>query len=117
MTELKLLSRSLASNERYLHEETDKEFEVEQMFYIVADNANIKRDLIFERTRKECVIIARHISIVFLRDVWGFTYKAIGKMLGLDHSTAIHAYKSHDGRYKYDAEYAKIYDKSKIWVC
>jgi chromosomal replication initiator protein len=46
-----------------------------------------------KRTRKASVAVPRQIAVYLLREVAGLSYPALGRILGLDHSTAIHAYK------------------------
>jgi chromosomal replication initiator protein len=45
------------------------------------------------RTRKASVAAPRKVAIYLIRDMTGLSYLSIGRLFGLDHSTAIHAYQ------------------------
>lgn len=117
MNELKQLSRSLASNLRYKEEPTQLEDEIEQMYYTIADCANVPLSEIFSKSRLMDAVIARHICFVFLKDIYNMAFAEIGRMFGMHHTSVMHGYYAHDMRYKTDALYQKIYNECKLWVC
>ena len=57
------------------------------VFYRI-DPAEIKR-----RTRQAKIVAPRQIAVYLLRELMGLSWPCIGKIFGVDHSTAIHAYQ------------------------
>lgn len=67
--------------------------QVDLVFDVVCKYFGLTRQEICSRCRKNELVIPRHILIWFLRNRSKLTLKKIGNILGLDHSTVIHACK------------------------
>ena len=55
------------------------------------------------RTRKASVAVPRQVAIYLLREMAGLSSPAIGRLFGLDHSTAIHAHQKIQRKCSIDA--------------
>ncbi len=58
---------------------------------IVAHYYKVSTNDIFGKTRKQEVVLARHISMWLVRSINKYSYKQIGRIFGRDHSTTITA--------------------------
>ena len=61
------------------------------------------------KSRKREYVIYRHSFLVALRKYSTMSLDAIGKILGKDHATVIHACKQHEMNYKFDRDYKAVY--------
>jgi|TARA_B110000908_G_scaffold135938_1_gene160954 hypothetical protein len=59
------------------------------------------------RLRKN--VIYRHAFMVAAKEISGLTLAAIGNMLERDHSSVKYAQNSHEGNFRFDKTYAKVY--------
>jgi chromosomal replication initiation ATPase DnaA len=64
------------------------------------------------RTRQREVTDARQAAMVLLREVECWSYPRIGTHFGMDHSTALHAVRSHARRMR-DAEFSRRYEAAR----
>ncbi len=62
-----------------------------QILKAVADFYNIALEDLSERNRKKEVVEPRQVAMYLLRDILEMSYPYIGKKMGRDHTTAIHA--------------------------
>ena len=62
------------------------------------------------KSRERRNVIFRHSFFVSTRELTNLSLAAIGKMLGKDHATVLHAIKHHKANYTYDPLYRNIYD-------
>lgn len=115
MTELRLISRALKGSV-YIEQTDELQDEIERMEYIVCDAGDLKKEVVFSKSRIKEVVICKHIIIYYLHSVFGLTKSNIGRKLKLDHSTIIHALNSHDSRVQYDREYREVFERSKVYV-
>lgn len=64
------------------------------------------------RSRKKLLIIARFLTMKWIRERSKFSYKEIGKALGnFDHSSTIHAISAISDRIPYESEVSKYWNK------
>jgi len=63
---------------------------VEQIIALAADYLGVEWESIHGRRRDQHIVEARHL-LCYLLDRAGYTRAAIGRLLGRDHSTIIHA--------------------------
>jgi chromosomal replication initiator protein len=62
-----------------------------QILKAVADFYNVSVDDLAQRNRKKEVVEPRQVAMFLLRDILEMSYPYIGKKMGRDHTTAIHA--------------------------
>lgn len=62
-------------------------------------------------SRERRNVIYRHAFSVAMRTLSKLTVQRIGKILGKDHATVIHAVRAHEGNYNYDPDYRSIYER------
>lgn len=85
---------------------TYEQYKVSEHLWLEIKLAN---ELTESRERRN--VIYRHAFSVAVRTLSKLTVQRIGKILGKDHATVIHAVKAHEGNYNYDPDYRNIYDK------
>lgn len=67
-------------------------------------------DVRYTRQRKREIIHAKASLINVLNRYYGLNTVQLGRCFDLHHATIIHHLKDHPYRYRYEDEYAKIYD-------
>lgn len=71
---------------------------------------NLVKDYDITSSRKRNNVRFRHAFATCVRVHSDLSLMAIGKLLGKDHATVLHAMKQHEMNYLYDATYRKIYE-------
>ena len=61
------------------------------------------------RNRERRNVLYRFAFFVACREISNLSLNTIGRILNKDHATVIHAMKSHEGNYRFDAQYREIY--------
>lgn len=69
----------------------------------------IMYDLKDNRQRRN--IIYKHSFFVCCRELTTLSLSSIGKLLGKDHATVLHAIRKHSANYMYDSIYRAVYDQ------
>lgn len=69
-----------------------------------------------KRSRKIDYVRIRASIMVNMCMYCGVTTTALGKHMGLDHSSVVHHKNTHTGRHRSDDEYARIYDSMARFV-
>jgi len=70
-----------------------KTVDIDDIVSIIANYYNLKKESIYEKTRRREVVKARQITMYLLREDFNISYPLIGsKMGGKDHSTVIHSH-------------------------
>ena len=72
----------------------DKEKIFNRVLEVVAGEMKIKEDDILSRSRKIEIVLPRNVLIFILRKYFGFSYPAIAKLVGLQHTTIINSYRN-----------------------
>lgn len=68
------------------------DYKVEQIVYIVSTELDINIDLIFDKTRKSNIVLARHLIITYCRVYLKLTYNQIAVIFNKkSHGTIINA--------------------------
>jgi hypothetical protein len=68
-------------------------------------------DIRKNKTREREVVTAKQAVVNILVRPMGMKLVQAGKLLGYDHSTVIHHRDGHIHRYRYDKDYAALYDR------
>jgi len=76
-----------------------------EIFERVAAAYHASTDQLLAKNRTKDIVEARQTAIYFLRELNDLSYPAIGKILGRDHTTAIHSYNKISRRIQTDPEY------------
>lgn len=71
------------------------ETRAEKIIREVAVDYRVRRKALLSASRKGLHVMARRVLIVRLRDELGMSYPSIGRLIGRDHSTVLHAYYQH----------------------
>jgi len=70
-----------------------KTVDIDDIVNIIAGYYNLKKESIYEKTRRREVVRARQVTMYLLREDFNISYPLIGsKMGGKDHSTVIHSH-------------------------
>ena len=67
------------------------------------------------RNRERRNVLYRFAFFVACRELSSLSLSTIGRILNKDHATVIHAMKSHESNYRFDAQYREIY--TEIHTC
>lgn len=83
---------------------------IDDILSVVARNCCVSMNDITSKVRKTEVIDARFIFINTLREQFNYTYMSIGELLNRDHTSIIHAVKTHKERYHQYGDYKQVSD-------
>lgn len=72
---------------------------------------------ILSRCRRESAVAPRRVACYVIRQVTGASYKAIGKALGLDHTTVLHHVRQVEIRMQFDEWTRNFVQMVMIEVC
>lgn len=84
--------------------------QISDILAIVAENCCVKVEDITSRIRRRTVIDARFIFMYLLKSEFNYTYEYIGKVMGRDHTSVIHAVNTHRERYHQYDDYKQVTD-------
>jgi hypothetical protein len=68
-------------------------------------------DIRYTRSRKREFVSVKCAIVNVLHKYYGLKLVQIGSLLDFHHTTVIHHLKDHPSRYRFDDEYAQIFDK------
>lgn len=77
----------------------------EDILNVIASEKNVNIEQILTKSRDSELVECRFIYIKTLRSVYSMKLTAIGKELGKDHTTIIHALEQFDNRYKFEENF------------
>ena len=80
----------------------------EKILQIIAAEKNVKIEQILTRSRNSELVESRFIYIKALRCAYNLNLVSIGREMGKDHTTIIHALQQFDNRYQFEEEFKKI---------
>ena len=85
----------------------------EQIFSDVCDKAKEVSgiDIRYTKSRKREMVSVKCAIINVLHKYYGLKLVQIGTLMGFHHTTVIHHLKDHPSRYRFDDEYAQIFDQ------
>ena len=83
---------------------------IDDILSVVAKNCCVNVSEITSRIRKREVIDARFIYIHLLRSEFRYGLKQIGKLIGRDHTSILHAVNTHKQRYRQYDDYRQVTD-------
>ena len=83
----------------------------DKILRIIAKEKNVNLELILTKSRDRDLVESRFIYIKALKTIYEMNLVSIGKELGKDHTTIIHALKQYENRYKYEEHFKKIANK------
>lgn len=82
-----------------------------QIIQMSCDYFDYHISFIIGKRRNPQFLFVRYMIMAYLRrNVEGMTLQGVGRLFDRDHSTVIHALKTHDSLYKYDHIYRTKYD-------
>jgi chromosomal replication initiator protein len=77
---------------------------------VVEQTLKITREDILNRCRKRDIVDARKIITYMMRENTRIGYMALGRLMGQDHATTIHQYRTASELIKYDKTFEKKYN-------
>jgi hypothetical protein len=85
----------------------------EQIFSDVCDKAKEVSglDIRYTKSRKREFVSVKCAIVNVLHKYYGLKLVQIGGLIGFHHTTVIHHLKDHPSRYRFDDEYAQVFDK------
>lgn len=88
----------------------------EHIIRTVCDHFNITEEQLKQKTRKHHITTPRQIAMYLGKSLYDFSYYKCSSMFGLDHSTAIHAYKTTKDRMETNTNFKKtvMYIQNKV---
>lgn len=78
---------------------------------IIADETGSTISELVSRKRYRHLVDSRQLFCYIMRKRFGLTYSTIGSFLDRDHATAIHGFKSHSDKFKFDRKYYEISER------
>lgn len=85
----------------------------EQIFKDVCDKAKeiSGLDIRYTRSRKKEIVTVKCAIVNAMHKYYGLKLVQIGTLMGFHHTTVMHHLRDHPSRYRFDDEYAQIFDK------
>ena len=83
----------------------------ETILKIIASEKKVNLEHILTKTRNSDIVEARFIYIKLVKQVYNMTKVSIGRELGKDHTTIIHALKQFENRFKYEESFRHTTNK------
>lgn len=87
----------------------NKEDDFKQLCHLAKDLTGL--EIRYTRSRKKEYVQIKCAIVNVMRRYYSASTLQIGRLLGLHHTTIIHHSKDHSSRYRFESDYAALYDK------
>lgn len=87
----------------------NKEIEFKELCHLAKDLTGL--DIRYTRSRKKEFVQIKCAIVNVMRRYYSASTLQLGKLLDMHHTTIIHHSKDHSSRYRFEPDYAALYDK------